>query len=75
MKLACVLSSRSANAGKEKLAGKRENSVGIEEAKDPVAGMRGVPLLKENEGTRGITNARVIPTLASLYSQYFVRMS
>jgi hypothetical protein len=72
MKLAWVLSSRSANAGKKKLAGKRENSVGIEEVKDPVAGMRGVPLLKANEGTRGITDARVIPTLVLLSSQHFI---
>jgi hypothetical protein len=70
MKLACVLSSRSAKAGKEKLAGKRENSVGIEDAKDPVAGIRGVPLLNENEET--ITNARVVPTLELFSGQRFV---
>jgi hypothetical protein len=38
--------------------------------RDPVAGIRGVPLLNENEET--ITNARVIPTLELFSGQRFV---
>lgn len=44
-----------------KLAGKRENWMGTEARKEPVAFARGVRTLKENAGTRGIVKARTIP--------------
>jgi hypothetical protein len=63
-KLLPVLSCRAANAGKEKLAGALENSYGTAEAHVPVALIRGVLLLKEKLGTRGIQNPITSATLA-----------
>jgi hypothetical protein len=56
-KLLSVLNCREANAGKEKFAGALEKIDGTAVAQVPVALIRGVMLLKEKLGTRGIQNA------------------
>jgi hypothetical protein len=58
-----VLSWRLAKAGKEKLAGDRENTIGMEAAKCPVAFRSGDVGMKEKEGTRGMVKARMMPIL------------
>jgi len=62
-KLELVSTWKSANAAKEKFAGDRENSDGIELLKLPVAGTIGVFELIFNPGTRGIVKARTKPIL------------
>lgn len=64
MTLAWVLSSSSAKAPKVKLAGAREKCVWIDCPNEPVAGERGVALLKEYEGTLGMVMASTMPTLS-----------
>jgi len=63
MILAVVSTWMSARAGKKKLAGYRENSVGIEALNEPVAATRGMPALNDRAGTRGMTIARIAPML------------
>jgi len=58
-----VLICKSANAGNEKFAGSLANEIGMESFQEPVALARGVSELKAKEGTRGIVNARIMPTL------------
>src|SRR5262245_61087375 len=65
-KLDCVLICRAASAGKEKLAGARENPVCMDFAKGPEAVRRGEALLKAKDGTRGIVNAITIAALIFL---------
>jgi hypothetical protein len=60
-----VSTCRAENAGKEKLAGKREKAVGMDLLKAPVAGERGWIWLSEKLGTRGMVMATMIPTLQS----------
>jgi len=48
---------------KEKLAGKRLNSAGMESLNQPDADVRGDDPLMEKPGTRGMTKARVIAML------------
>lgn len=66
MKLPVVSTWISARAAKEKLAGARENSVGIEALKSPVAATRGVSLLNDRGGTRGRVIAMIVPMLQDL---------
>jgi hypothetical protein len=60
-----VSTCKAENAGKEKLAGRREKVEGMDLLKAPVAGERAWRSLSEKLGTRGMVMATMIPTLQS----------
>lgn len=60
-----VSTSSCASPGKEKLAGERLNSLGIEELKSPEACTRGSVLSIANPGTRGIVTASTTAMLCT----------
>jgi len=62
-KLLCVFASRETKQGNVKFVGARGKAMGSAVAQAPVAATKGVLPLNEKLGTRGITKARMMPTL------------